>query len=99
MWGRTRLAPWFPDSETPVGEVWFLAERELPLLVKLIFTTERLSVQVHPDDGEDGPRGQDGDVAHPGGGAGRDASRWAFASRSRGSGCGRPRAAGKSRGS
>ena len=58
VWGRTRLAPWFPDSETPVGEIWFLAEREPPLLVKLIFTSERLSVQVHPDDGEDGARGK-----------------------------------------
>ena len=26
--------------------------------MKLIFTSERLSVQVHPDDGEDGPRGK-----------------------------------------
>jgi mannose-6-phosphate isomerase len=58
VWGRRRLAPWFPDSETPVGEAWFLAEHELPLLVKLIFTAERLSVQVHPDDGEDGERGK-----------------------------------------
>ena len=58
VWGKTRLAPWFPDSATPIGEVWFLAERDLPLLVKLIFTTERLSVQVHPEDGEDGPRGK-----------------------------------------
>lgn len=58
VWGRRQLTPWFPDSETPVGEVWFLADRELPLLVKLLFTSERLSVQVHPDDGEDGPRGK-----------------------------------------
>src|SRR5947208_12359387 len=58
VWGRTRLAPWYPDSATPIGESWFLADRELPLLVKLIFTSERLSVQVHPDDGEDGPRGK-----------------------------------------
>src|ERR1035437_5961367 len=58
LWGKTRLSPWFPDSETPVGEVWFLADRDLPLLVKLIFTTERLSVQVHPEDGEAGPRGK-----------------------------------------
>jgi mannose-6-phosphate isomerase len=58
VWGRTKLAPWFPDSGTKIGEAWFLADRELPLLVKLIFTTERLSVQVHPDDGEDGPRGK-----------------------------------------
>ncbi len=58
VWGKTRLAPWFPDSPQPIGEAWFLADRELPLLVKLIFTSERLSVQVHPDDGEDGPRGK-----------------------------------------
>ena len=38
--------------------MWYLADRELPLLVKLLFTAERLSVQVHPDDGEDGPRGK-----------------------------------------
>jgi len=58
VWGRKRLAPWFPDSPVPIGEVWYLAERHLPLLVKLIFTSERLSVQVHPDDGEDGPHGK-----------------------------------------
>jgi mannose-6-phosphate isomerase len=58
VWGRTHLAPWYADSEKPIGESWFLAPRELPLLVKLIFTNERLSVQVHPDDGEDGPRGK-----------------------------------------
>lgn len=58
VWGRTKLAPWYADSKTPVGEAWFLSEVELPLLVKWIFTNERLSVQVHPDDGEDGPRGK-----------------------------------------
>ena len=58
VWGKTNLSPWFPDSKEKIGEVWYLAERELPLLVKLIFTSERLSVQVHPDDGEDGPRGK-----------------------------------------
>jgi mannose-6-phosphate isomerase len=58
VWGKTQLAPWFPDSQVPIGEAWFLTERELPLLVKLIFTSERLSVQVHPDDGEDGTRGK-----------------------------------------
>ena len=58
VWGKTRLAPWFPDSPQPIGEAWYLADDELPLLVKLIFTSERLSVQVHPDDGEDGPRGK-----------------------------------------
>jgi mannose-6-phosphate isomerase len=58
VWGRTRLAPWFPDAERPTGEAWYLSEQDLPLLVKLLFTSERLSVQVHPDDGEDGPRGK-----------------------------------------
>jgi mannose-6-phosphate isomerase len=58
VWGRTQLAPWFPDASVPIGEAWYLTDRELPLLVKLIFTSERLSVQVHPDDGEDGPRGK-----------------------------------------
>ena len=58
VWGRTRLAPWFPDAAKPTGEAWYLTDRDLPLLVKLIFTSERLSVQVHPDDEEDGPRGK-----------------------------------------
>lgn len=58
VWGKTRLTPWFPDSPEKIGEAWYLTDRELPLLVKLIFTSERLSVQVHPDDGEDGPRGK-----------------------------------------
>ncbi len=58
VWGRTQLLPWYPDAATPIGESWFLCERDLPLLVKWIFTSERLSVQVHPEDGEDGPRGK-----------------------------------------
>jgi mannose-6-phosphate isomerase len=58
VWGRTQLEPWFPNTAKPTGEAWFLAHRELPLLIKWIFTSERLSVQVHPDDGEDGPRGK-----------------------------------------
>jgi mannose-6-phosphate isomerase len=58
VWGRTHLAPWFADQEKPIGEAWYLSDRDLPLLVKMIFTSERLSVQVHPDDGEDGVRGK-----------------------------------------
>jgi mannose-6-phosphate isomerase len=58
VWGKTRLAPWFPDAQTPIGEAWFLADHDLPLLVKLLFTSDRLSVQVHPEDGEDGARGK-----------------------------------------
>ena len=50
VWGSRHLAPWFPDSEHKIGEVWFQAPAEVPLLVKFLFTTENLSVQVHPED-------------------------------------------------
>ncbi len=48
MWGATDLVPWYPASDKKIGEVWF--EADLPLLVKFVFTSERLSVQVHPND-------------------------------------------------
>jgi mannose-6-phosphate isomerase len=48
IWGSTQLAPWFPNPQTKIGEVQFHAEPQLPILVKFIFTTEKLSVQVHP---------------------------------------------------
>jgi mannose-6-phosphate isomerase len=55
VWGRHRLSPWFPDAPTeaePVGEIWFeMPDGSVPeLLVKYLFTSEKLSVQVHPDD-------------------------------------------------
>jgi mannose-6-phosphate isomerase len=49
LWGATNLAPWFPNSETRIGEVWFETDA-LPVLVKFLFTTKKLSVQVHPED-------------------------------------------------
>jgi mannose-6-phosphate isomerase len=72
-WGRRELWPAFesvPAGATPIGEIWF----EMPsaqgggqvvpeLLIKYLFTSDRLSVQVHPDDArarERGhPRGKD----------------------------------------
>ena len=48
VWGSTRLTPWYQDSDRKIGEVWF--EADLPMLIKFLFTTERLSVQVHPND-------------------------------------------------
>jgi mannose-6-phosphate isomerase len=48
IWGSTELAPWYPNPLTKIGEVHFHAEPRLPILVKFIFTTEKLSVQVHP---------------------------------------------------
>lgn len=55
-WGSTDLRPWShaSTSDGPIGELWF--ERPGPatpkteLLLKLLFTTEPLSIQVHPDD-------------------------------------------------
>ncbi|MBV9841569.1 MAG: class I mannose-6-phosphate isomerase [Sphingomonadaceae bacterium] len=54
-WGRHDLWPGFPDQpkdKDPVGEVWFEEPdgSQPPLLVKYLFTSEKLSVQVHPDD-------------------------------------------------
>lgn len=48
VWGAEDLSPWYPSTDKKIGEVWF--EADLPLLVKFVFTTGRLSVQVHPDD-------------------------------------------------
>lgn len=69
-WGRHSLWKGFddpsPDAE-PVGEVWFEDSRcpdaNPDLLVKYLFTAEKLSIQVHPDDATaramGKPRGKD----------------------------------------
>lgn len=56
-WGRDDLSPPFIEADTPeqprIGELWYQsakAERIDLLLVKYLFTSEKLSVQVHPDD-------------------------------------------------
>jgi mannose-6-phosphate isomerase len=54
-WGRHDLWPGFgdvPDGGAPVGEIWFdtASGADPELLVKYLFTSERLSIQVHPDD-------------------------------------------------
>lgn len=57
-WGRTELPAIF---DAPVGkrigEVWFSTSDEKPLLVKYLFTSERLSIQVHPNDEQARARG------------------------------------------
>jgi len=52
IWGVSRLEPWFPSPGGKVGEAWYALPdgQPLPILVKLIFTSDRLSVQVHPDE-------------------------------------------------
>ncbi|HEX9932522.1 MAG TPA: class I mannose-6-phosphate isomerase [Allosphingosinicella sp.] len=62
IWGRTDLPPPFDGlagDRGPIGEIWFEApgEPEPELLVKYLFTSDVLSVQVHPDDGQARRRG------------------------------------------
>lgn len=64
-WGRHDLWPGFEDVPAggePVGEIWFQAPRGVgeddpSLLVKYLFTSQKLSVQVHPDDANARQRG------------------------------------------
>lgn len=57
-WGRTELPAMFDaPAGKRIGEVWFGGASEQPLLVKYLFTSERLSIQVHPDDAEARARG------------------------------------------
>ena len=54
-WGRTDLPAMFRadhDTGQPLGEIWFEhpAGEDVDLLVKYLFTSEKLSIQVHPDD-------------------------------------------------
>jgi len=53
-WGRDALpAPFVAPPGQRIGEVWFEPPPQLPgLLVKYIFTSENLSVQVHPSDAQ-----------------------------------------------
>lgn len=52
-WGRTDIPRAFGDfGGRRIGEIWFEdpAGASAPLLVKFLFTSQRLSIQVHPDD-------------------------------------------------
>lgn len=51
-WGKNDLpAPFGQFSGRSIGEIWFEPPPELPsILVKYIFTSDKLSVQVHPSD-------------------------------------------------
>jgi mannose-6-phosphate isomerase len=63
-WGQWRLPPPFdrlPEGRQ-IGEVWFAADGDAAdapdaLLIKFLFTSDKLSVQVHPDDDEAKARG------------------------------------------
>src|ERR1700686_3541897 len=62
-WGTLDLSAIYPNHRfnEPIGEAWLtgdncivtngpLAKRSLALLMKFLFTEDKLSVQVHPDD-------------------------------------------------
>lgn len=53
-WGKTDLPAVFAPlvADEPIGEIWFEHPDKLTptLLIKYLFTSEKLSVQVHPDD-------------------------------------------------
>ncbi|MGD9812444.1 MAG: class I mannose-6-phosphate isomerase [Sphingobium sp.] len=62
-WGRTDLPAMFrADAGKRVGEIWFAPDdgSRQPLLVKYLFTSEALSVQVHPDDAQARESGLEG---------------------------------------
>jgi mannose-6-phosphate isomerase len=55
IWGRRDLPAMFGDAAEraePVGEIWFADDAAPDLLVKCLFTSEKLSIQVHPDDAQ-----------------------------------------------
>ena len=61
-WGRHKLWPGFADpaaDQDPVGEIWFQTPGDAApdLLIKYLFTSEKLSVQVHPNDEQAHARG------------------------------------------
>lgn len=56
-WGRTKLPPAFANAGgRRIGEIW-LGDASLPLLAKYLLTSEKLSVQVHPNKGQAQARG------------------------------------------
>lgn len=63
VWGRDVLPePFTAPQGQRIGEIWFEPPAQLPeLLVKYLFTSEKLSVQVHPSDADaqDGEHGKE----------------------------------------
>ena len=61
-WGRHNLGFGFADvaaDGAPIGEIWFDEPPGVThdLMVKYLFTSERLSIQVHPNDAQAQERG------------------------------------------
>jgi mannose-6-phosphate isomerase len=59
-WGRTDIPAAFGDmGGRRIGEIWYESggPETLPILVKWLFTSEKLSIQVHPNDAQAQARG------------------------------------------
>lgn len=59
-WGRTDIPEAFGDiGGRRIGEIWYENDgsEALPILVKWLFTSEKLSIQVHPNDAQARERG------------------------------------------
>ena len=57
-WGCATLPAPFASDGRRIGEIWFEApDQFLPLMIKYIFTSEKLSIQVHPSDEDAAKRG------------------------------------------
>jgi len=55
VWGTPRTEPWLENPEgRRIGEIWHAAPPEyldeLPVLLKFLFVSDRMSIQVHPGD-------------------------------------------------
>ena len=53
VWGQRAIPAIYGDTaitDEPIGEIWFADDDAPDLLVKCLFTSERLSIQVHPGD-------------------------------------------------
>src|SRR4051794_1027635 len=51
IWGIEDTRPWLENPERRrIGEIWFRTSEEGPVLVKFLFTSQNLSIQVHPGD-------------------------------------------------
>jgi mannose-6-phosphate isomerase len=59
-WGRNDISSAFGDmGGRQIGEIWYESDGadNLPILVKWLFTSEKLSIQVHPNDAQAKERG------------------------------------------
>lgn len=55
LWGQRTIPAIYgraSNADEPIGEIWFSDDAAASLLVKRLFTSEELSIQVHPNDAQ-----------------------------------------------